>query len=80
MLRECGGIEIEIHHATPCLGYTAGMMPARSCAPHPVIGNLHTKSAVERNRRVDIAANDVYLVEDRLAHKRFFPAVWAKAM
>src|SRR5271156_6519715 len=46
------------------------MMCTRSDAPNPSVWNLHAKPAVEGNRCVEIAANEVYLIEDWLAHPR----------
>jgi hypothetical protein len=67
-LSECGGVEIEIDSLIRRLIGCAGVMPTRSRAPNPSVWNLHTKPAVEGNRCIEIAANEVYLVEGWLAH------------
>jgi hypothetical protein len=39
------------------------VMRARRRAPNHGVGNLHAELAVERDRSVHVAANEVYLVE-----------------
>jgi hypothetical protein len=54
------------------------MMRACRRAPDPIVRNLHTKPAIEHNRRGGIAADEIYLVEYRFVHGNSFKLASAR--